>query len=198
MKAESVRSLEPRGPLFDGAPQNDAREPNTSPPARLGRGIVTSVAGAGVTVALADGRQVTAELALALPYAACEGDVLLVIGDDREFFVIGVLAGRGKTSLELPGDVSLRAVGGTLELSGDAGVRVTGPTVEVRADRLVSVARSVVETFSSLFQRVTEVLHVHAREEVTIVDEGSFKQAKTAAIQTEETITINGREIHLG
>ena len=193
MKAETVRSLEPGGPLLDRTPQNDA-----SPPPRLGRGIVTAVVGARVTVALAGGTEVSAELALALPYAACEGDVLLVIGDGGEFFVIGVLAGRGKTSLELSGDVSLHAVGGTLELSGDAGVRVRGPTIEVHADRLHTVARSVVETFSSLFQRVSEVLHVHAREEVTIVDEGSFKQAKTAAIQTEETVTINGKEIHLG
>jgi hypothetical protein len=151
-----------------------------------------------VTVALPGGAEVSAEMALALPYAACAGDVLLVVGEGSEHFVIGVLAGRGKTSLELQGDVSLRAVGGTLELAGDEGVRVRGPTVEVHADKLHAVARTVVQTFASLFQRVTEALHVHARQEISIVDEGSYKQAKTAAIQTEETVTINGKEIHLG
>lgn len=185
MKTATVRSLGPRAlpaPTLPG----------------LGRGVVTAVRGSTVTVALAGGAEVSAELALALPYAACEGDVLLVIGDGAEHFVIGVLAGRGKTSLELQGNVSLRAVGGVLELAGDEGVRVEGPQVEVKADKLHVIARSVVETFASLFQRVTDVLHVHARQEVSIVDEGSYRQAKTAAIQTEETVTINGKEIHLG
>jgi hypothetical protein len=151
-----------------------------------------------VKVALADGTVATAAFALALPYAACEGDELLVIGDGDEHFVIGVLAGRGQTSLALPGGVSLRAVGGALDLAGDEGVKIRGPVVEVHADKLHSVARSVVETFSSVFQRVTDLLHVHAREHVSIADEGSFSQAKTTAIQTEETVTINGKEIHLG
>jgi hypothetical protein len=154
--------------------------------------------GSGVTVALDDGRQVNATFALALPYAACEGDLLLVMSDDSESFVIGVIAGRGKTSLELQGNVALRAIGGQLELSGDEGVQIRGPLVDVHADKLRTVARSVVETFSSLFQRVTDVLHVHARQEVSIVDEGSYQQAKTTAIQTEDVVTINGKEIHLG
>jgi hypothetical protein len=180
-------------------PRSAGTEPVSIPgPARLGRGVVTAVSGAGVTVALDDGREVSATFALALPYAACEGDVLLVIGDEGESFVIGVIAGRGKTSLELPGSVALRAVGGQLDLSGDEGVQIRGPVVEVHADKLRTVARSVVETFSSLFQRVTDVLHVHARQEVSIVDEGSYQQAKTTAIQTEDVVTINGKEIHLG
>jgi hypothetical protein len=33
---------------------------------------------------------------------------------------------------------------------------------------------------------------------VTVVDQGSYSQAKTTAIQTEETVTINGKEILLG
>jgi len=167
-------------------------------PPRLARGVVTAVSKATVTVALADGREVSATFALALPYAAREGDVLLLIGDAGEHFVIGVIAGQGKTSLELQGNVSLHAVGGLLDLSGDEGVQVRGPVVEVHADKLRTIARSVVETFSSLFQRVTEVLHVHAGQQVSIVDEGSYQQAKTTAIQTEETVTINGKEIHLG
>jgi hypothetical protein len=171
---------------------------NSVSPPSLGRGVVTAVHPTGVTVVLPDGAEVTAELALALPYAACEGDVLLILGDGAECFVVGVLSGRGKTSLELQGNVSLRAVGGALDLSGDEGVCVHGPAVEVRSDKLHMVARSVVETFSSLFQRVTDVLNVHSRQEVSVVDEGSYRQAKTASLQTEGTVTINGKEILLG
>jgi hypothetical protein len=163
------------------------------------RALVTGVGDGVVTVALADGREVQATFALALPYAACEGDVLLVIDPgSEEVFVIGVIAGTGKTSLELQGNVALRAVGGQLQLAGDEGVRVEGPSVEVRTDTLRTVARSIVETTRSLFQRVAEVLHVHAHNQVTIVDEGSYSQAKTTAIQSADTVTINGKEIHLG
>jgi Protein of unknown function (DUF3540) len=178
-------------------PQHSETSPTADGP-HVVRAVVTAVSGPGVMVALADGREVSATFALPLPYAACEGDVLLVIGESGEFFVIGIIAGRGKTSLELQGNVSVHAVGGALDLSGDQGVTVRGPVVAVHADKLNTVARAVVETFSSLFQRVTDVVHVHARQQVSIVDEGSYSQAKTTAIQSEDTVTINGREIHLG
>jgi Protein of unknown function (DUF3540) len=185
MKGAAVRSLAQPRPSAPRVP-------------RLGRGVVTAVSGAGVTVALDDGSEARAELALALPYAAREGDVLLVIGQGDEHFVIGVLSGTGKTSLEIQGDVSLRAVGGSLDLSGDQGVRIRAPSVDVETGTLRTVARSVVESCATLFQRVSEALSVHARQSVTIVEEGAYTQAKTAAIQTEETVTINGKEIHLG
>jgi hypothetical protein len=165
---------------------------------RLFQGIVTSISKADVTVALGNGREVSATFALALPYAACEGDLLLLIGDQAGYFVIGVVSGQGKTSLEMQGNVSLRAVGGQLDLTGDEGVRVRGPSVEVHADKLRTVARSVVEMFQTFHQHVAELLHVQAGQQVSIVDEGSYQQAKTTAIQTEETVTINGKEIHLG
>jgi hypothetical protein len=201
MKGATVRSLAPRG---SGALAREIERRAAEPP-RLGRGVVTAVSGSTVTLALAGGGEVDATLALALPYDACVGDVLLVIGEPAagpgeggEAFVIGVLSGRGKTRLELQGHVALHAVGGVLDLSGDEGVQIRGPVVEVQTDTLHTVARSVVSTFASLFQRVTEILHVHAHQQVTIVDEGAYTQAKTAAIQTENVVTINGKEVHLG
>jgi hypothetical protein len=195
MKGAALRSLSPRGARKERE-EREEREARDDP--RLGPAVVTAVLGDAVTVALAGGEEVRAVLALALPYAACPGDVLLVIGQGGEHYAIGVVSGRGKTSLAIQGDVSLRAVGGALELSGDEGVRIRGPAVDVHTDALRTVARSVVETFTTLFQRVTEAVRVHAGETVTLVDGGAYTQAKTAAIQTEETVTINGKEIHLG
>jgi hypothetical protein len=184
------------GSAVRGLAARRARREDGGP--RLGRGVVTAVAGGEITVALDDGSEVRAELALALPYAACEGDVLLVIGQGGEHFVIGVLSGQGRTSLRIQGDVSLHAVGGALDLSGDQGVRIHAPSVEVETGALRTVAHSVVQTFATLFQRVSEALSVHAKQSVTIVEEGAYTQARTAAIQTEGTVTINGKEIHLG
>jgi hypothetical protein len=194
MSAAMVRSIGVRNTAATG--HGAAVEPTQA--VRLLRGVVAAASGATVVVTLPDGKEASPTFALALPYAACEGDVLLLLGQDSEYFVVGVISGRGKTSLEIQGDVSLRAVGGALSLSGDQGLTLRAPHVEVHADKLSTVARSVVETFTSLFQRVTDVLHTHAREQVSIVDEGSYSQAKSTAIQTEETVTINGKEIHLG
>lgn len=164
----------------------------------LCRGVVTVVRGEEVDVLLPDGSVTTALFALALPYAACEGDDLLVIGEGDQHFVIGVIRGCGKTSLALQGDVSLRAVGGTLAIAGDKGLQLSSPLIEVHAGDLRVVARAVVETFVTAFQRVSELLHVHARQEMSIVDEASYKQAGTASIQSEGTVTVQGKEIHVG
>jgi hypothetical protein len=51
---------------------------------------------------------------------------------------------------------------------------------------------------SSLCQRVSDLLSVHAGEAHTVVSGTQLTQAHTAAILTEGTVTINGKEVHLG
>ena len=163
----------------------------------LGPGVVVE-AGAGrrtVTVSLGGALRVPAEMAI--PYEPVVGDTLLVIGVD-EHYVIGVLAGRGKHLLGSQGDVVVHAVGGALELRGDAGVRISAPSIEVDAGTLRTVARSAIEAFTTLHQRVSDLLSIHAGQSHTMVERESFTQARAAVIQTEETVTINGQQIHLG
>jgi hypothetical protein len=164
----------------------------------LGPAEVTEVAPTAVTVVVPGSAPARAELAFALPYAPVVGDLLLVIAKGGAVYAIGVLRGAGKTSLSLQGDVDLHAEGGRLRLSGDQGVELRGPELDVHAGKLRMIADSVLQTFSSVSQRVKSLLHVHAGETHTVVDEGSFAQSKSAAILTEETVTINGKEIHLG
>jgi hypothetical protein len=166
----------------------------------LGPAIVVAAEGCatGVVVALPDGGEVRAEMALALPYEACPGDALLVIGRRGAWYVIGVLSGSGKTHLALQGDVTLRAIGGVAEIAGDRGVRLRGPHVEVQAGAMRVFAETVVETVTTLVQRVAGALTVSARTSHTMVEEGAYTQARTAAIRTEETMSINGQQIHLG
>ena len=49
-----------------------------------------------------------------------------------------------------------------------------------------------------MYQRVTEMLSVHAGSSHTLVDGASHAQSTSATILTKETVTINGNEIHLG
>jgi Protein of unknown function (DUF3540) len=167
----------------------------------LGPAEVIAVEPTAVTVELPDEQAmcaVRAELAFALPYAPVVGDLLLVIAKDDACYAIGVLRGSGKTSLSLQGDVDLHAEGGTLRLSGDRGIELRGPELDLHAGKLRMVADAVLQNFSSVCQRVKSLLHVHAGETHTLVDGGTFAQSKSAAILTEETVTINGKEIHLG
>lgn len=165
----------------------------------LGPAVVVSVHGrTGVTVARQDGPTMRAEMALALPYDAREGDVLLVIARQDACYVIGVLSGTGKTDLSIQGDVTLRAVGGVAEIVGGEGVRLRGPKLDVQTRALQVVADSVVQTLSTLVQRVADSLTVYARTSHTIVEEGAHTQARTATIRTEETMSINGKQIQLG
>jgi hypothetical protein len=164
----------------------------------LGPAEVVDVHGPSVEVEMPDGRRAEATLALALPYEPVAGDVLLVIGRGEACYVIGVLRGHGRTAIAVQGDVEIASLEGKVVISGGRGVEVRGPEVEVSAGKLRMAADAVVQRFTSVVQRVTELLSVHAGQSHTLVDEGSFSQSKRAVLQTEETVTINGKEIHLG
>ena len=166
----------------------------------LGPAEVVEITDEGVRARLPGhgGAVVTATLALALPYAPVIGDLLLFIGKGEQFYAIGVLRGAGKTSLRLQGDVDLHAEGGALHLSADKGVVIQAPEVDIETGRLRTVASVVVEKCTSFYQRVSALLSVHAGQSHTVVDEASFSRSKSAAILTEETVTINGKQIHLG
>lgn len=164
----------------------------------LGPGHVIAVEPHQIEVEIRSGERVHAQMALAFPYAPEPGDVLLVIGKGEEHYVIGVIRGTGRTALAFQGAVDLRAQGGPLTLSSDQGVAIRGPEVEVEAGKLRMMAGSVVQKFTSLYQRVRDSLNVHAGQAHTVVEDRSFLTAKNASIVTEETMNINGNEIHLG
>ena len=163
----------------------------------LGPAEVISIATGTLMVRLASGAEVTARIALAQPYDASEGDEVLVIGEAGDHYVIGVLAARAPAVLSVPGDLEIRA-GGALRLTAGTTVEVSGREVSMRASKLSLLADAVTESFTTLRQRVRDVLSVHAGESHTVVDGSSFAQSKSATIQTEKKISINGREIFLG
>jgi hypothetical protein len=164
----------------------------------LGPGNVVAALPHEVTVEIRGAEQVRAQMALSIPYAPVVGDVLLVIGKGEEHYVIGVLVGTGKTQLSFQGAVDLRATGGPLTLSSDQGVAIHGPEMEIQTGKLHVFAGTVVEKLGSLYQRIRGALNVHAETAHTVVDDASFLTAKNASIVTEETMSINGDQIHLG
>jgi hypothetical protein len=164
----------------------------------LGPGHVVGIEPHEVEVEIRGGERARATMALSIPYSPAIGDTLLVIGKNGDHYVIGVIHGTGATDLSFQGAVRLRAEGGPLTLSSDEGVAIEGPSLTVHAGKVEMFAGAVVQKFTSLYQRVREALNVHAGKAHTVVDDASFTTAKNASIVTEETMSINGKEIHLG
>ncbi|MEP7125731.1 MAG: DUF3540 domain-containing protein [Byssovorax sp.] len=164
----------------------------------LGPAHVVSASGRELSLELPSGQAVAATLAVAFPYEAQTGDVLLVIARGESYYGIGVLHGTGRTQLTFHGDVELRSEGGAVRISGEKGVAIEGPELDVRVGAVRLLADTLTQRVASIYQRVTSLLSVHARESHTSIDESSFTKAKSAAILTEETMSINGKQIHLG
>ena len=125
-------------------------------------------------------------------------DVVLALGKDARCYVVGVLSSSGKTQLSFRGDVKLEAIGGSLSLGADENVLVRGKAVDLEAGSLTMRAVDVVQKFESVVQRVRGLLSVRAKRQDTMVDESATTRAKRATILTEETMAINGKQIHLG
>lgn len=142
---------------------------------------------------------VDAQLALAFAYEPVVGDMLLVVAKQGRAYVIGVIEGRGRAKLTIAGDVDVHAVGGTLRLCGDEGVELEGKHLRLVArDKLRVVAEHAVTSFESLTRRVRGLLSSQSGDKLETVDGSRIDRSKQATILTEETMSINGREIHLG
>ncbi len=164
----------------------------------LGPAEVLETGPATVRVTVA-GAAADAQLALAFAYEPARGDTVLLVARRGRAYVIGVLQGRGRARLAIAGDVDLHAVGGTLRLRGDAGVEVEGKHVRLTAaGKLRIAAEHAVTTFESLTRRVRGLLSSQAGDKLETVDNSRIERSKQATILTEETMAINGREIHLG
>lgn len=152
----------------------------------------------GLLVRRSDGREVKAQLALAFPYQPADNDILLLVGGAQGHFVIGVIQGQGHARLDIQGNVSLRAVGGELSLEGDRGVRLRGPEVEVVGQKLKVYADAAVQKVNTFYQHVRELWSVKSRSAHVSTTEDYYQRSRNATILTEEVVTMNGKQIHLG
>lgn len=164
----------------------------------LGEGRVVHALGAMLVVVLEDDTRVRATSALAFPYQPVKGDRLLVIGDAKSFFAIGVLEGHGRTHLSNLEGVSLSAEEGRLRLTGDRGIRIRSDEVRVRAATWSKVALTVVETVREKSTQVRERLEVEATEIDEHSDDRWVTQAKRVVIKALLGARMKGSTVRLG
>lgn len=164
----------------------------------LGPATVTSTGAASLEARLPTGETIEPKMALAYPFVPAENDSLLVIGGGGRYFVIGVIESTGETLLRFRGNVTVRSVEGALDLHGEHGVELRGPQIALETKKLSVIADKATEVFGTLFTRVKELMSVHAGESDAVVHGQWSNRSKRAAITSEEVVSINGKEVHLG
>jgi len=160
-----------------------------------------------VHVELANDDAVWARFALAVPYSPQPGDMVLVICQEfPDAYVIGVLEGRGTTTLRVPGDLRLESLGGDVQIVAAKNVKVRGaqaidltaPRAALRFNRLNILVATLVQRVANSFAWATGLMQTRSRRLRQLTDEGWLVRAGRAHLTTTENIHINGKTIHLG
>ncbi|MBL8736754.1 MAG: DUF3540 domain-containing protein [Planctomycetes bacterium] len=166
----------------------------------------TSYLGPATAIAVETGRALVmlptakawATLALASGYTPAVGDVLLVIGKDETFYVIGVVAGRGQTKLVAHGDLEIQAPHGRIDLLARDGVTLRGGLVQIVAKTWETVAETVRQRFGELCCQVKGVLRTRAKRSETEVEDVHHTHAGRIVQHADKDVSIDGEKIHLG
>jgi hypothetical protein len=163
----------------------------------LGPARVLAAAGNRAKLELPDAH-IWAIVALGSAYQPVVDDVVLAIGQNGAWYVIGIIQGRGKTTLNVPGDLEIRAPRGAIELSAAKGVNVKSPEVTIATGKLELVARSIFEQFSEATRWVKEAFQLRAGRMRTRVDGDFDLGAERILERAEHDVKIDGSKIHLG
>jgi hypothetical protein len=139
-----------------------------------------------------------ATLALGIGYAPVAGDVLLVIGKDDSCYAIGVIAGRGRTTLVAHGDLELRAPRGRIDLLARDGITLRTSLVQVVAKTWEAVVDTVLQRFDELCCQVKGVMRWRSKRAETEVEELHRTHAGRIVQQADKDVSIDGEKIHLG
>src|SRR5262249_15196091 len=74
------------------------------------------------------------QTALAYPYQPQAGDTVLAVGQEDQWYVIGVLEGKGVASFTAPADLRFLAPRGKIEMVSADGVHICSTAVQIVAD----------------------------------------------------------------
>jgi hypothetical protein len=108
------------------------------------------------------GEVALATMALGYPYKAEIGDIVLVVGQHRCLYVIGVLKALGKTSFFVPGDFEICAPRGRISLVGGKGIEIKGPDFKITASKIELVAQTLIERLREATCWVKETWQIRA------------------------------------
>ncbi len=164
---------------------------------QLGPARITRVEGIRLWISL-ESREVPATMAIAYPYQPEEGDIVLTIGQEEKYYVIGLIQGRGKCTFTAPGDIEFRAPRGQIDLLSSRGVRIQGPQVTIKAKKLEVMARSVMEKFGEASRWISGAFQLRAKRMRSVIEEKYSLKADRIVQRAEKDVRIDGKKINLG
>jgi hypothetical protein len=171
--------------------------PFSAPGIYLGPARVGKVARGGALLEFPD-QKTWATLALAAPYQPVVGDTVLAIAQQDQWYVIGVIEGRGTTAITAPGDLELRAPHGEIRLTASEGVRIKSDLVGIVTERFQVAAVSASEKFQRVRRRVAEMYAITAGTLKAAVQATLRLKGKRVVHRAEEDVEIDGQKIRLG
>jgi hypothetical protein len=163
----------------------------------LGPARVLAAAGNRAKLELPD-EHAWAIVAVGMMYQPAVDDVVLAIGNGGAWYVIGVIQGKGQTTLTVPGDLAIRAPRGRIELSAATGVAMKSAEVSITAGKIELLARSVFERFQEATRWVAETFQLRAGRFRTRVEGDYDLGANRIQERAEGAVMIDGSKIHLG
>lgn len=168
----------------------------TCPAVGLFRAVIERVEGNRLLVAL-NGAQAWASDALGYAYQFQAGDAVLVIGENEDWYVIGILEGKGKTAFHAPGDLELVATGSLTLVAGES-IELKGRNINVVATRLNLMAKRLTQRAESLRLHVRNAFQVFAARFSSRIEGAHRVEARRIVERAREDVTIDGSKIHLG
>ena len=143
-------------------------------------------------------REIWALMALAFPYQPVPGDLVLAIGQEDAWYVIGVLKGRGQSVFKALADLKLFAPNGKIELIAGEEVNIRSGTLLLAANRIEFLADTIHERFRNAYRWVQGIFHLRSRHAYTQVQETYRVKAGRIVQRADGDVHVDGRKIHLG
>jgi hypothetical protein len=139
-----------------------------------------------------------AELALAVPRVLAVGDHVLVIRQDANAYVIGVLHATAPVVIAVESDLSLHAPAGKIECTAGKGVAITSTNLDVVVQEARFFAKSIVERFTSATRAVKGMLITKAGTSIHSTEGEHRLTADRVTSLSKGPTRIDGKTIHLG
>ncbi len=160
-----------------------------------------------VQVRLMDQSSGRARLALAVDYQPETGDEVLVIGEDpQDLYVIGVLKGKGTTTLAVAGDLHLESRKGKIQIQAPGGVQIgsegplelSSPHVNIQAGKLEMTSQRLIQRSQDVYQWFSGLLQTRAKSVRTWVSDVFHVKSRRAIVKGARHVKIAGKRIDLG
>ena len=139
----------------------------------------------------------SARPALAFAYQPEPGDLMLIIVQGEDAYMIGVLSGRGTTTLAVHADLTLAAPHGRISLRAGDGIDIDAPQVAVHAQTIEMTATTLVQRVQSAFKTFTDLLHITAGRRQTKIEGVSMESTERTYHRSQKETVLNGESINI-